>query len=388
MKSILNFIVIGTVLSFSLTACKKGYIDDISQVAPGNDELAPTGTIISPAVSTVVIPFTDTKTDYTFSFSASDDIELKNIDISLDGTQLASFNSFIDYRSYAGTFEYKDLPLGNHTFVVTATDLSGKTTSKSFAFTVTNTYQPIFPSEVFFVPFDNPSTDPLKIASDVVLNTSAIANNTSTTAGISGNAMQGGGLNYVSYSKPNSWISTSQSFTLSFWFKLNGQTKNNNGGNGPEYIFSIPTSNGHWSGGQALLFFETNATGTQIKFPVVAADMTDTWFVWEGGNAIPGIADNTWRHCALVYDASTSKMTLYLNGVANALTAQWGTHGNINMNETTATSFRIGAGPKDVNNDAADDWLRSTWKGGLDQFRLFNAALSASEVKSIFDAKY
>jgi hypothetical protein len=386
MKSILNFIGIGIVLSLSFTACKEDYIDAISKVAPGNDALAPTVSIISPAISTVVIPFTDTKTNYTFKFSASDDIELKNIDIALNGVKLASFTSFIDYRSYTGTYEYKDLAIGNHSFVVTATDLSGKTTSKPFAFTVTNKYQPIFPSEVFFVPFDNPSTDPLKIASDIVLNTSAIANTTSTTAGISGNAMQGGGLNYVTYTKPNNWISTSQSFSLSFWFKLNGQTKNNAGTNGPEYIFSIPSSNGHWSGGQTLLFFETNSTGTQIKFPVVAADMTDTWFVWEGGNAIPGIADNSWKHCALVYDASTSKMTLYINGVANAITAQWGTHGNINMNETTATSFRLGAGPQDIN--GSDNWLGSTWKGGLDQFRLFNAALSASDVKSIFDAKY
>lgn len=382
MKSIFNFIIISIVLSLSFTACDKGYIDPISKVAAGNDELAPTVSIISPANSTVVIPFTDTKTNFTFNFSASDDIELKNIDIALNGAQLASFASFIDYRSYTGTYEYKDLAIGNYTFAVTATDMSGKTTSKSFVFTITNIYQPIFPSEVFFVPFDNP----VNVAADIILNTLPVSNTTSTTPGISGNAMMGGYEKYISYSKPNNWISASQSFTVSFWFKLNGQTKNNAGTNGPEYIFSIPSSNGHWSGGQALLFFETNSTGTQIKFPVVAADMSDTWFVWEGGNAIPGIADNTWRHCALVYDANTSKMTLYLNGVANAITAQWGTHGNINMNEATATSFRLGAGPQTITND--DNWLGSTWKGGLDQFRLFTAALTASEVKSIFDAKY
>jgi hypothetical protein len=388
MKNIFNLTVMGIMFSLSFTACKKDYIDPISKVDPGTDATAPTVSIIAPAAATVVIPFTDTKTNYTFKFSVSDDIELKNIDIALNGGNLASFNKFIDYRSYTGTYEYKDLAIGNHSFVVTATDLSGKTTSKSFAFTITNKYQPIFPSEVFFVPFDFPSTDPLKIVSDIVLNTSATANSTSTTAGISGNAMQGGGLKYVTYAKPNNWISASQSFSVSFWFKLNGQTKNNNGGNGPEYVFSVPSTNGHWSGGQAFLFFETNASGTQIKFPVVAADMSDTWFVWENGNAIPGIANNTWKHCALVYDASTSKMTLYIDGVANATQASWGTHGNINFNPSTATAFRLGAGPKDVNNDAADDWLRSTWKGGLDQFRLFTGALSASEVKSIFDAKY
>ena len=56
----------------------------IHEVAAGNDALAPTVSIITPANATVVIPFTDTKTDYTFKFSASDDIELKSIDI-IDG---------------------------------------------------------------------------------------------------------------------------------------------------------------------------------------------------------------------------------------------------------------------------------------------------------------
>lgn len=381
MKSIFNFLITGIVLSLSFTACEKDYIDPISQVPPGNDATAPTVSITSPANATVVIPFTDTKTNFPFKFSASDDIELKSIDIALNGTKLASYTSFIDYRSYGGTYDYKDLGIGNHTFVVTATDLAGKTTSKSFAFTITNKYQPIFPSEVFFVPFDNPAN----AAADLISNTLPSSNTTTTAPGINGNAMVGGYEKFITYAKPNDWISASQSFSISFWFKLNGQTKNNAGTNGPEYIFSIPSSNGHWSEGQAMLFFETNATGTQIKFPVVAADMTDTWFVWEAGNAIPGIADNTWRHCALVYNASTSRMTLYLNGVANALTAQWGTHGNINMNETTAKSFRIGAGPQTIN--TSDNWLGSTWKGGLDQFRLFKAALTAGEVKSIFDAK-
>jgi Concanavalin A-like lectin/glucanases superfamily len=236
----------------------------------------------------------------------------------------------------------------------------------------------------FYVPFDGTSSNSLRNAVDQIKANFPQNNTTEITTGVTGNAMQGSSLKYVNYAKPNDWISNSESFTVAFWFKLNGQTKNNNGGNGPEYIFSIPSSNGHWSGGQGMLFFETNSTGTQIKFPVVDATMGDTWFTWEGNNAITGIADNTWRHCALVYDATTSKMTLYINGVANSLQPSWSNHGDINMNNGTASSFRIGAGPKTVNNDTADDWLRSTWKGGLDQFRLYNIALTASEVQDLY----
>ena len=370
-----------------LTACSEGYIDDITQVSDGEDKVAPIVTIMNPTSEIVNIPFTDTMADYTFDFKVSDDVEIKSINISLDGTALKTYNSFLDYRNYTGSYLYKNLGLGNHTFKVDAVDLSGKTTTKTFAFNVTNVYQPLYLGESFFVPFDYPSADPLKFASDLLQNTPATSNPLSLTSGVSGNGIQGANLKYITYAKPNDWVASAKSFTVSFWFKLNGQTKNNYGGNGPEHVFSIPTTTDHWSGGQGMLLMETNATGTQIKFPIVDKNKSDNWFNWEGTDAIPGIADNKWRHCAFVYDATTSKMTLYIDGVANAKQAKWENHGDINMDATTATEFRIGAGPKEVNTDTSDDWLRSTWKGGLDQFRLFNTALSASEIKNIFDSK-
>lgn len=386
MNKYINIAFAGAML-ISAFSCKDGYIDDITSIPQGEDKVAPVVTIMNPASGTVNIPFTDTQADYTFEFKVSDDIEIKTINISLDGSPLQTYNSFLDYRNYTGKYLYKNLGLGNHTFKVDAVDLSGKTTTKTFAFNVTNVYQALYEGESFFVPFDYPSTDPLKVVSDLLQNTPATSNPLSLTSGVSGNGIQGANLKYISYAKPNDWIKNAESFTVSFWFKLNGQTKNNNGGNGPEHIFSIPTTTDHWSGGQGMLLMETNATGTQIKFPIVDKTKADKWFNWEGADAIPGIADNKWRHCALVYDAVTSKMTLYIDGVANAKQVAWDNHGSINMDVTTATEFRLGAGPKQVNNDTADDWLRSTWKGGLDQFRLFSKALSASDIKNIYDSK-
>jgi hypothetical protein len=135
MKSILNFIVIGTVLSFSLTACKKGYIDDISQVAPGTDALAPTVEIVSPSID-IQYPATTNAADFDFKFNIKDDIELSKVDISLNGAPLQSYDSFIDYRGMTGTYTYSNLGVGTHIFTVNATDLAGKTTTKSFTFTI------------------------------------------------------------------------------------------------------------------------------------------------------------------------------------------------------------------------------------------------------------
>lgn len=237
----------------------------------------------------------------------------------------------------------------------------------------------------FYVPFEDNATDPLRFAVDNIRANFPKDNPLTATEGISGKGVQGASGKYISYSKPNDWLTTSKSMTIATWFKRNGQTQNNKLTNGPEYIFSIPTSNGHWSGGQMMLLVEGNNTAAAIKLVVVDANKNDPWFTWEGGNAIPGLLDNQWHHMAIVYDSATSKFTLYIDGVANPNLKEWSGHGNINLDNSTATLFKIGCGPG--SNYDSDDWLSSTWKGSLDQFRLYNTPLTAAEVQSLFTSK-
>ena len=88
---------------------------------------------------------------------------------------------------------------------------------------------------------------------------------------------------------------------------------------------------------------------------------------------------------ALVYSAATSGMTLYIDGVANSNVRVWGTHGDINIDDTKISEMRIGAGPG--TNYSSDDWLSSSWKGELDQFRMYDVALSVSEVQALFNGR-
>jgi Concanavalin A-like lectin/glucanases superfamily len=95
--------------------------------------------------------------------------------------------------------------------------------------------------------------------------------------------------------------------------------------------------------------------------------------------------DNKWRHVSIVYDAATSTMTLFLDGVANPNKKTWGTHGNINIDNNTIVEMRVGAGPGD--NIDSDDWLSSSWKGGIDQLRMYSKALTAAEIQTLFNSK-
>lgn len=237
----------------------------------------------------------------------------------------------------------------------------------------------------FYVPFDDTTTDPLKFAVDNIRANFPSDNPLVSTTGITGKGVQGANMKFISYSKPNDWLVTSKSLTIATWIKKNGQTQNNRLTNGPEYVFSIPTSNGHWSGGQMMMMIEGNNTAAAIKLVVVDANKSDPWFTWEGGQAIGGLLDNQWHHIALVYDSTTSKFTLYVDGKANPNVKDWANHGNINLDNSTATMFKLGAGP--ATKYDSDDWLSSTWKGSIDQFRLYGTGLTAAEVLSLFNDK-
>jgi hypothetical protein len=238
----------------------------------------------------------------------------------------------------------------------------------------------------FYAAFDGTSsTDKLMNAVDSIRATFPSDNPLSSTDGISGKAISGENKKFVKYPKPNDWGTLSKSFTISFWEKGNAQTKNNTGTNGPEYPFSFKSSNGNWSGGNIFLLFEGNNDACAVKFFAVDKDMNESWFTWEGGNTIAGLLDNAWHHIALVYDAATSGLMLYVDGIANSIIPKWGTHGDINIDDSKISEMRIGCGPQ--NNFDTDDWLSSSWKGALDQFRFYSTALSASEVSSLFTNK-
>lgn len=237
----------------------------------------------------------------------------------------------------------------------------------------------------FYAAFDGTTADPLMNAVDSIRANFASSNPLTSVDGVSGKGVKGESQKFIRYAKPNDWAKFAKSFTIAFWYKRDGQTKNNTGTNGPEYPISFKSSNGHWSGANMFVIIEGNNAACAVKVMIADKNMADNWFTWEGGNTIPGLLNNNWRHMALVYSAATSGMTLYIDGVANSNVRVWGTHGDINIDDTKISEMRIGAGPG--TNYSSDDWLSSSWKGELDQFRMYDVALSVSEVQALFNGR-
>ena len=235
----------------------------------------------------------------------------------------------------------------------------------------------------FYVAFDGESTNPLMNAVDSVRAKFPSSNPLTSVEGANGLAVQGEQYKYVKYTSANDFAATAGSFTVSVWAKK-GELKT-------DHIFSMPAVSGyHWSQGSMFLLTEGSVATPLVKFFVKDAT-GEKWFEWVGANAVTGLYDGNWHHLAFVYDGTTSKMTLYKDGVALGFQPEWTNHGNVKLEESKITGLKIGAGPQEFTAEqieaGAGDWLKNSWTGGIDQFRMYSVALSAQEVQSLYTQK-
>ncbi len=357
MKSILNYIIIGIVFSLSFTACKKGYIDPISKVDPGNDELAPTVNILSPSTD-IQYPATTETADFDFKFNVNDDIELSKVDISLDGALLKSYTGtdLIDYRGIAGSYTYPDLGLGAHTFTVVATDLSGKSTTKSFEFNITK-YNKLLESETLYVPFNagDDYKDLINFVSPAVVGSPAT---TSATGGHNGAAYQGAADAYLTF--PIAGLYSSEGISFSFWYKLNASPDRSG-------IITINDNDNNSDDNRSQgfrLFREGSATSQTIKINVGIGSGES----WNDGGAISGTSGD-WQHIAVTVSPTESK--IYFNGVLQR-TAAYTTA----FDFSTSTTMTIGSGAPSFTY-----WSHLSDLSLYDEFRVFNKVLTPEDIQ-------
>lgn len=236
----------------------------------------------------------------------------------------------------------------------------------------------------FYVAFDGTSTNPLMNAVDSIRATFPSDNPFTSAAGIAGSGVTGVNQKFIKYPSFNTWAGSS-SMSISVWFKQNGQTKNNNGTNGHAYIMSLKAvDNFHWSNAVGFLFLEGDNAACAVKSMFVS-NSGDNWFTWEGGQTIAGLCNNAWHHMVLTYDQTNSSVKLYIDGVQNPNVKNWGTHGALDLATSKISEYRVGAGPS--NSFASDDWLACSFKGGLDQLRMYGVALTAAEIQALYASK-
>lgn len=235
----------------------------------------------------------------------------------------------------------------------------------------------------FYVAFDGDSPNSLRNAVDSIRAQFPVENPLSAIAGPASKAVQGEQYKYIKYNRANDFAQSAGSFTVAFWMKK--------GELNTDHVFSMPAvKDYHWSGGSMFLLTEGSAEKPVVKF-FVKDKTAEKWFEWVNDNSPAGLYDGNWHHLAFSYDGATSKMTLFKDGQPHNYVPEWNSHGNVQLEASKITALKIGAGPQEFTKEeiqqGGSDWLKNSWTGGIDQFRMYSVPLSATEVQKLYSKK-
>jgi len=347
-KYILAFII-GIVLS---TACNKG-IDPITMISPGPDLTAPVVVVSYPAEGQKIQVPTLLAT-VNIQFVATDDIELKSISVLMDGTELTSYNTFKDYRRAVESYSYTKVTNGVHVLTIKVTDLAGKVTNKLINFEKKPPYTPIFPGEIFYMPFDGDYFEKINFVEATKVGTPGFAG-----VALKGlNSYKGATDSYMKF--PMAGLKNTE-FSAAFWCKLNALPDR------AGIIAISPSGLGFDASRTKGLRFFREADGTSQRFKLNVG--TGAGEVWNNGGKVSVPASN-WVH--LAFTVSQTTCVVYINGIAME------TDPITPIDWTGCESMSIGSGAPNFM-----DWGHLSDNSFYDELRIFNRALTPSDIQAI-----
>jgi len=341
-------------------ACNQNYIDEISKVDPGPDQSAPVVTIIYPVEGTE-IKRPEAVSSITIQFEASDDIELGSVKVMYDGTQIASYTDFRDYRKLIiDTLAYDNILNGAHKLSVVATDLENKSTTKEVNFEKSPPYIPKYAGEVLYMPFDGDYMDMISFQTATVVGNPGFSDD--KIKGLK--SYMGATDSYLTF--PTEALQNSE-FTAVFWMKVNAVP--DRAGilvMGPEDTANPTAQNNRKSG---FRFFRENAGGKQ-RFKLNTGDGTaDTWV---DGGAAADVDPTTGQWVHFAYTISASEATVYIDGQV----VKQATINGIDWTGCDILSIMSG-------DPRFTGWSHHSDLSLMDELRIFNRVLSQEEIQGI-----
>jgi hypothetical protein len=212
-------------------------------------------------------------------------------------------------------------------------------------------------------------------------NLTGTATGTSFTPGLKGQALQGSTSGYITYPAAGTSIASLKSFTFSFW--MNTAT---NFDGGATQLFQIENSGDFWS--NVTIYFESAGINDSTRFRMQFHKEGVTYNNAFLEAKIPPASSfaNKWVHIAATYDGATSTYTVYFNSVKMYQTvllsgpAPSPALGDLNFVNAGRLIFgtwkqKIGA--------AGDSWMLN-YPAKVDEFRIYNKALSPSEISALY----
>jgi len=236
---------------------------------------------------------------------------------------------------------------------------------------------------VAYFPFDNNATESISNL------TPSVQPLVTYVTGRRGKAYQGAEGAHLLYTLPQaSKLKTLTSFSVAMWFKSPLVT-----GDPEPIIFQIGKSDDLFWGNLTLALNRLTATADSLQ---LKAFFLKTGAEWSGQHisySNPMFQVNQWMHLVFEYDAATSKYIIYKDGVKVVTNTgiedrKAGPTGTAlgSLSFANADVINIGAWRPKTEGTATDAWM-GWFKGNLDELRVYDKALSATEAKALYDAE-
>lgn len=203
--------------------------------------------------------------------------------------------------------------------------------------------------------------------------------------GVNGYCYQGAKDSYALAKTPSCLqdvIPNIGNLSVAFWMK---STKNTTATG----LFTIPNEKTFW--GNFDIFLENNSSETQAFFKVhmynctASKDNDERWVEAR----IDDVFGDEWVHMAFVYDGEASTIRIYRNG-EEAFSKEISGYGKLKFIDVAPSlavgAFQFSTQPSLTSGAEAQSWAQN-YPGQFDQFRFYDVALTAAEVKQLYDSK-
>lgn len=356
MKKIIYILTL--VLMGFFSSCEDG-IDPISAVKPGVDEVEPVVSFVSLYVGSDtknklgsdVVTFNALDT-VTIKFKVVDDIEISSVLVKLNGTEVANYTDFLDYRRFIESVAFNALPLGEYTLTIDVTDKEGKVKNGTLNFKKASPYTRYTANEIAYFPFDGAYQEMVNLGF-------ATPHNGSVFAGVGKlgeNSIYNPVGAYVSY--PATSLKNTE-ISGSFWYLPTSTPKKaaiiTCGAGLDDFKYGFRLYREGSPSAEALFLSVGNGT-SEVKKSMFTLNPKDS----------------VWRHIG--FTISATQAVLYVDGVVKntlALTAP--------IDWTGCETVAIGSG--------GSSFSYATDQSKIDELRFFDKALNATEMAEVVNYK-
>lgn len=240
---------------------------------------------------------------------------------------------------------------------------------------------------VAYFPFDGDGNEVIASLTPVT------ATGVTYVTGRRGQAYQGADLAHLLYNLPAaSKLKSLTSFSVALWFKSPLVT-----GDPEPIIFQIGKSDDLFWGNLTLALNRLEPTADSLQFKAFFLKTGVPWAGQHVGFSSPEFVINNWMHMVFEYDEVTSKYKIYKNGVQvttnDGVENRWAAGDDVDPRPPlgplafeNADVINIGAWRPKSEGTAEDAWM-GWFKGNLDELRVYDKALSDTEVTDLFEAE-